>query len=62
MHKEDAVDKALKEAAADHSAFVQDLKQKLGKELRVWTSLLSLLWKQPAWQTHVFDNQECHSM
>ncbi|XP_052637521.1 uncharacterized protein C6orf163 homolog [Harpia harpyja] len=34
MHKEDAVDKALKEAAANHSAFVQDLKQKLGKELR----------------------------
>ncbi|KAM9267662.1 LOW QUALITY PROTEIN: uncharacterized protein C6orf163 homolog [Cariama cristata] len=34
MHKEDAVDKALEEAAANHSAFVQDLKQKLGKELR----------------------------
>ncbi|XP_009885793.1 PREDICTED: uncharacterized protein C6orf163 homolog [Charadrius vociferus] len=34
MHKEEAVDKALKEAAANHSAFVQDLKQKLGKELR----------------------------
>ncbi|XP_009485772.2 uncharacterized protein C6orf163 homolog [Pelecanus crispus] len=34
MHKEDAVGKALKEAAANHSAFVQDLKQKLGKELR----------------------------
>ncbi|KAM6085493.1 uncharacterized protein C6orf163 homolog isoform 2-T2 [Theristicus caerulescens] len=34
MHKEDAVDKALKEAAANHSAFVQDLKQKLGKELK----------------------------
>ncbi|XP_049674055.1 uncharacterized protein C6orf163 homolog [Accipiter gentilis] len=34
MRKEDAVDKALKEAAANHSAFVQDLKQKLGKELR----------------------------
>ncbi|KFQ85270.1 Uncharacterized protein C6orf163, partial [Phoenicopterus ruber ruber] len=34
MHKEDAVDKALKEAAANHSAFVEDLKQKLGKELR----------------------------
>ncbi|XP_009807223.2 uncharacterized protein C6orf163 homolog [Gavia stellata] len=33
-HKKDAVDKALKEAAANHSAFVQDLKQKLGKELR----------------------------
>ncbi|XP_063187186.1 uncharacterized protein C6orf163 homolog [Chroicocephalus ridibundus] len=34
MLKEEAVDKALKEAAANHSAFVQDLKQKLGKELR----------------------------
>ncbi|XP_009586360.1 PREDICTED: uncharacterized protein C6orf163 homolog [Fulmarus glacialis] len=34
MDKEDAVDKALKEAAANHSVFVQDLKQKLGKELR----------------------------
>ncbi|XP_010308912.2 uncharacterized protein C6orf163 homolog [Balearica regulorum gibbericeps] len=34
MHKKDAVDKALKEAAANHSAFVQDLKQKLGEELR----------------------------
>ncbi|KFP08992.1 uncharacterized protein C6orf163 homolog [Egretta garzetta] len=34
MHKEDAVDKALKEAAANHSAIVQDLKQKLGKDLR----------------------------
>lgn len=45
MHKEDAVDKALKDAAANHSAFVQDLKQKLEKELRVWTSLLSLPWK-----------------
>lgn len=45
MRKEDAVDKALKEAAANHSAFVQDLKQKLGKELRVWTSLVSFLWK-----------------
>ncbi|KAM9240264.1 LOW QUALITY PROTEIN: uncharacterized protein C6orf163 homolog [Leptosomus discolor] len=33
MHKEDAVDKAIKEAAANHSAFVQDPKQKLGKEL-----------------------------
>lgn len=35
MHKEDAVDKALKEAAANHNTFVQDLKQKLGKEIRV---------------------------
>ncbi|KAM6279716.1 uncharacterized protein C6orf163 homolog [Porphyrio hochstetteri] len=34
MHKDDAVDKALKEAAANHSAFVQELKEKLGKELR----------------------------
>ncbi|XP_032041281.1 uncharacterized protein C6orf163 homolog isoform X1 [Aythya fuligula] len=34
MHKEDAVDKALKEAAANHNTFVQDLKQKLGKEIR----------------------------
>ncbi|KFQ79048.1 Uncharacterized protein C6orf163 [Phaethon lepturus] len=33
-HKEDAVDKALREAAANHGAFVQDLKQKLRKELR----------------------------
>ncbi|KAM6127137.1 uncharacterized protein C6orf163 homolog [Pterocles gutturalis] len=33
-HKEDAVDKALKVAAANHSAFVQDLKEKLGNELR----------------------------
>ncbi|XP_054249222.1 uncharacterized protein C6orf163 homolog [Indicator indicator] len=32
IHKEDAVDKALKEAAANHSAFVQDLKQTLAKE------------------------------
>ncbi|KAM6406088.1 uncharacterized protein C6orf163 homolog [Pluvialis apricaria] len=34
MHKEEAVDKALKEAATNHSAFVQDLKRKLGKELK----------------------------
>ncbi|XP_009666714.2 uncharacterized protein C6orf163 homolog isoform X1 [Struthio camelus] len=34
MHTEDAVEKALKEAAANHNAFVQDLKQKHGKELR----------------------------
>ncbi|KFZ55294.1 Uncharacterized protein C6orf163, partial [Antrostomus carolinensis] len=34
MHKEDAVEKALKEAAAKHSAFVQDLKQELEKKLR----------------------------
>ncbi|XP_072714285.1 uncharacterized protein C6orf163 homolog [Ciconia boyciana] len=34
MHKEDAVNKALEEAATNHSAFVQDLKQKLGRELR----------------------------
>nr|XP_013804234.1 PREDICTED: uncharacterized protein C6orf163 homolog [Apteryx mantelli mantelli] len=33
-HTEDAVEKALKEAAANHNAFVQDLKQKHGKELR----------------------------
>ncbi|KFW10528.1 Uncharacterized protein C6orf163, partial [Eurypyga helias] len=33
-YKEDAVDKALKEAAANHSAVVEDLKQKLGTELR----------------------------
>ncbi|XP_068005311.1 uncharacterized protein C6orf163 homolog [Melanerpes formicivorus] len=32
MHKEDAVDKALKEAAANHNVFVQDLKQTLAKE------------------------------
>ncbi|XP_021247424.1 uncharacterized protein C6orf163 homolog [Numida meleagris] len=34
QHKEDAVDKALREAAANHSVFVQDLKLKLGKEIR----------------------------
>ncbi|XP_025949161.1 uncharacterized protein C6orf163 homolog [Dromaius novaehollandiae] len=34
MRTEDAVEKALKEAAANHNAFVQDLKQKHGKELR----------------------------
>ncbi|XP_065690143.2 uncharacterized protein C6orf163 homolog [Patagioenas fasciata] len=34
VYKEDAVDKALKEAAANHSALVRDLKQKLGEELR----------------------------
>ncbi|XP_062427021.1 uncharacterized protein C6orf163 homolog [Rhea pennata] len=34
MQTEDAVEKALKEAAASHDAFVQDLKQKHGKELR----------------------------
>ncbi|XP_010220955.1 PREDICTED: uncharacterized protein C6orf163 homolog [Tinamus guttatus] len=34
MHTEDMVEKALKEAAANHNAFVQDLKQKHGQELR----------------------------
>ncbi|KAM6432683.1 uncharacterized protein C6orf163 homolog [Rhynochetos jubatus] len=34
MYKEDAVDKALEEAAANHSAFIEDLKQNLGTELR----------------------------
>ncbi|KAM8809922.1 uncharacterized protein C6orf163 homolog [Eudromia elegans] len=34
MHTEDMVAKALKEAAANHNAFVQDLKQKHGQELR----------------------------
>lgn len=39
------MDKALTEAAANYSAFVQDLKLKLEKEIRVWNSLLSLHWK-----------------
>ncbi|NP_001376411.1 uncharacterized protein LOC421826 isoform X1 [Gallus gallus] len=34
QYKEDAVDKALTEAAANYSAFVQDLKLKLEKEIR----------------------------
>ncbi|OXB73782.1 UNVERIFIED_CONTAM: hypothetical protein H355_007377 [Colinus virginianus] len=34
QHKEDAVDKALREAAANHSTFVQDLKLKLKKEIK----------------------------
>jgi len=35
MLREDAVDKALKEADANHRAFVEDLKQKLQTELKV---------------------------
>ncbi|XP_031466826.1 uncharacterized protein C6orf163 homolog [Phasianus colchicus] len=34
QYKEDAVDKALTEATANHSAFVQDLKLKLEKEIK----------------------------
>ncbi|KAM6355839.1 uncharacterized protein C6orf163 homolog [Podargus strigoides] len=34
MQKEDAVNKVLNEAAANHSVFVEDLKQKFGEELQ----------------------------
>lgn len=35
MHKEDAVEKALKEAAANHNAVVQGLKENLAKKSEV---------------------------
>lgn len=44
--KEDAVEQALDQATAEHNSFLEDLKKKHEKELKVWSHLLPFLIDQ----------------